>query len=422
MKARECAYQILKSICMEKRYSNIALKEDLVGFSDIDKAFITNIVYGTLQRCRYLRYQWQNYPKIMPREEIAVLIDMSVYQLFFMDKVPEYAIVNESVEIAKKLYNGKFEKFVNAILHQVIRNGEKIVVGSDIERKAILSSLPIWLVTMWCKQYGQEIAFQICDSMNRIPMQVARVNTLKITKEEVKRLNPDFSDGNLCENSLIYRKGNIAATDEFKKGYVTIQDESAQFVSEWLDPKENETILDMCAAPGSKTCHIGSLMKNRGKLYALDIHEHRVDLIKYNARRLGIIMIEALAKDATKLEDTFKKESFDRILLDGPCSGYGVLNRKSDIKYHMQSEDMDSCIKAQKDLLESAAIYLKPGGVLVYSTCTLNKKENEKQIELFLKRHSEFELEKERTIFPFEYESDGFYIAKLKKQKKELMI
>lgn len=402
---------------MDKRYSNLALKEELDDFSDLDKAFITNIVYGTLQHYRYVRYMWEKYPETMPREEIAILLDMSVYQLLFMDKVPDYAVVNEAVNIAKTLYNGKFEKFVNAILNTVIREGKRVIEGSEMERLAIKTSLPLWIVKMWNKQYGEETCKKICESLNRIPAQCARVNTLKTTKEEIKANNPAFIDGKISEDALIYTKGNISATEEYKKGYVTIQDESAQLVSRFLDPQENEAILDMCAAPGSKTCHIGALMKNHGKLIALDLHEHRVNLIKYNARRMGIIMIDAYAKDATKLEDTFKPECFDRILLDGPCSGYGVIARKSDIKYHMKSEDMDSCIQMQRRLLESATKYLKPGGTLVYSTCTLNKKENEMQIALFTKVHPEFKLIEEKTIFPYEYDSDGFYMAKLVKEK-----
>lgn len=416
MKARQAAFNILKDICLEKRYSNLALKEDLDNFSEVDKGLITNIVYGTLQHYRYVRYMWEQYPETIPREEIGILIDMSVYQLLFLDKVPDYAVVNEAVDIAMNIYEGKYGKFVNAILHNVIRNGKRVISGSEVERKAIETSMPTWIVKMWTKQYGQEISFKICDILNRIPDQVARVNTLKITKEEVKALNPGFIDARVSPDGLIYTNGNIAHTDEFKKGYVTIQDESAQLVTHFLDPKPGEVILDMCAAPGSKTCHIGSLMKNQGELYALDIHEHRVELIKYNARRMGIIMVDALVKDATKLEDTFKENCFDRILLDGPCSGYGVIARKSDIKYHMKSEDMDSCIQMQRKLLESATKYLKPKGILVYSTCTLNKKENEKQIEMFLKVHPEFELLEERTIFPYEYNSDGFYMAKLTKK------
>lgn len=417
MTAREQAFSILKDICINKRYSNLALKEDLDGFSDVDKGLITNIVYGTLQHYRYVRYMWEQYPESVPRDEIAILIDMSVYQLLFLDKVPDYAVLNEAVEIAKQQYEGKYEKFVNAILHNVIRNGKRVISGSEVERKAIQTSMPTWIVKMWAKQYGQDVCFQICESLNRIPHQCARVNTLKISKEEVMKLNPGFVEAKVAKDALYYLNGNIAHTDEYKKGYVTIQDESAQLVCELLDPQSDETILDMCAAPGSKTCHIGSMMRNKGRLYALDIHEHRVALIKNNARRMGIIMVEAMCQDATHLEDTFHENVFDRILLDGPCSGYGVISRKSDIKYHMQSEDMDSCIRMQEKLLDSAVNYLKVDGIMVYSTCTLNKKENEKQIEAFLKRHENFTLLEEKTIFPYEFESDGFYMAKLKKVK-----
>lgn len=415
MKARWKAYKILKDICLDKRYSNLALKEEMDDLSDLDKGFVTNIVYGTLQNYKYLRYMWEHYPNEFPCDEIAILIDMSVYQIFFLDKVPDYAIVNEAVDISKRIYEGKFESFVNAILHNVLRNGKRVIGGNEKDRISIKYSFPLWLIKMWCKQYGEENTIKICESLNRIPEQIARVNRLKITPEEVMENNPNFTKGHISPDALVYKQGNIAGSEEFVKGLVTIQDESAQLVSLLLDAQPEDTILDMCAAPGSKTTHIGSMMKNRGYLMALDIHEHRVELIKKTARRMGIINIEAICADATQLEDVFEENAFDKILLDAPCSGYGVIARKSDIKYHMKSTDMDSCISIQKQLLDSAVKYLRVDGILVYSTCTLNKKENEKQIEAFLKHHKNFELCEERTIFPYEYNSDGFYMAKLRK-------
>ncbi len=417
MKVRKQAHKILIDVCMYNRYSNLALKEDINEFQQIDKALITNIVYGTLQNYRYVRYLWVNLADSFPAEDIALLIDMSIYQLEFMDRVPEYAVINDAVDISKTLYEGKFEKFVNAVLRNYLRNPKRVVEGGEVDRFATRYSYPSWLVNMWIKQYGKEETKRICETMNQAPKQCARVNTLKISKEEVMALDENFTLASLANDALYYAKGNIANSEAFKKGYVTIQDESAQLVAEVLDPKQGEAILDMCAAPGSKTCHIGSLMKNKGVLVALDIHEHRVELIKKNARRLGIIMVNALAHDATQLEEVFELDCFDRILLDGPCSGYGVIARKSDIKYHMKNNDMDSCIKIQADLLNSATKYLKVGGTLVYSTCTLNKKENEFQIEAFLKKHKNFSLVEERTILPYEYNSDGFYIAKLEKIK-----
>lgn len=417
MKARRQAHKILIDVCMYKRYSNLALKEDINDFQQVDKALITNIVYGTLQNYRYVRYLWVNLADSFPAEEIALLIDMSIYQLVFMDRVPEYAVINDAVDIAKTLYEGKFEKFVNAVLRNYLRAPRRVVEGGEVDRFATRYSYPTWLVQMWMKQYGKEDTMKICEAMNQAPKQCARVNTLKISKEEVMELDENFTLASLASDALYYAKGNIANSEAFKKGYVTIQDESAQLVCEILDPKPNEAILDMCAAPGSKTCHIGSLMKNKGTLVALDIHEHRVELIKKNARRMGIIMVQALAQDALELEEVFERDCFDRILLDGPCSGYGVIARKSDIKYHMKNNDMDSCIKIQSQLLDSATKYLKVDGVLVYSTCTLNKKENEFQVEAFLKRHKNFTLVEEKTILPFEHHSDGFYMAKLVKTK-----
>ena len=413
---RQRAYEILIKICVEGAYSNIALKEGLDEFKDLDKRFITNIVYGTLRHGRYLRYQWQDFMRDQPKEEIALLLDMSVYQFFFM-RVPDYAVVDEAVEIAKGIEAGQYSTFINAILHKVQERGELNVSGSAIERKAILSSLPLWLLKMWKKQYGEETALKICDAFDVIPAQTARVNTLKTTKEAIKANNEKFIDGVIAPDALRYTQGNIAQTEEYAKGLLTVQDESAQLVTHLLDPHPGDIVLDMCAAPGGKTTHIGALMKNQGELFALDIHEHRVELIKKNCRRMGIIVAEALTMDATHLDDEFNTECFDKILLDGPCTGYGLIARKSDIRYRIKSTDMDGCIAMQARLLEESVKYLKPGGHLVYSTCTLNKKENEFQIQAFLKRHPNMVLLLERTIFPYEYDSDGFYMAKLEKTK-----
>ncbi len=415
MKARLKAHKLLVDICIDKRFSNLALKEEINEFIDVDKALITNIVYGTLQNYRYVRYLWENYSESQPTESVSLLIDMSIYQLVFMDRVPEYAIINEAVDIAKHHLDSGSDKFVNAILRNFLRAPKRVVGGGVEDRMAVTYSYPTWLVSMWVKQYGIDTTKQMVEAMNRVPLQCARVNTLKISKEEVMQLDPMFSEGSLAKDSLYYEKGNIARSDAFKKGYVTIQDESAQLVSEFMDPQPGEAILDMCAAPGSKTCHIGSLMRNKGVLVALDIHEHRVELIKQNARRLGIIMVEALQQDACDIQEVFEENCFDRILLDGPCSGYGVIGRKADIKYHTKNTDMDHCIVMQRRLLDSAVPHLKVNGEMVYSTCTLNKKENEQQIEAFLKRHKNFKLVEERTIFPQDYHSDGFYMAKLVK-------
>lgn len=415
MSARQSCFMILKEICIQKRYSNLVLQKQLEHVAPKDKGLITQIVYGTLQNYRYCHYQWTPYVEKMKNEEVALLLDMSVYQLLFMDKVPAYAIINDAVEITKKRINARYANLVNAVLHKVDTNPRRKPKGSKEEILAIETSHPTWIVKMWAAQYGYETTEKICFSNLQIKPVCARVNTLKTTREALLKEEPLFSPGKVCEDALIYHGNNLAATSYYQEGLVSIQDEASQMVAGLVDPQPGERILDVCSAPGTKACHMAQRMQNEGLILCGDIHPHRVELIKEGAKRLGITCMEAKLMDATQLEG-LQEESFDRVLCDVPCSGYGVLANKSDIKYHMNSNDMDTLIPLQKTILNKAATMVKPGGVLVYSTCTLNKKENEKQIETFLKTNEEFTLEHMETVFPYQYESDGFFMAKLIKR------
>lgn len=417
MTAREKAYRMLIEICIHKKYSHLVLKDGMKDFNVQDKALISSIVYGTMQNYRYLDYQWKLYCEKAVKKEIELLINMSVYQLLFLDRIPAFAITNEAVEIAKKKYDGKFEKLVNAILRRVIREGKRSVVGEVDECLAIETSFPLWLVKMWTKQYGEEICRKLCFDSLQTPQQTLRVNALKADRDVLLQSSDNFILGYLSPDALICKHGSVVDKDIFKHGLVSVQDEASQMVARFLAPEEGEEILDMCSAPGSKTTHMAALMKNRGRITALELHAHRTELLKATARRLGCINIDAYTCDATKASSFLEHKQFDKILIDAPCSGYGVLKRKSDIKYHMQSDDMDAIIKIQSELLGEATKLLKVDGILVYSTCTINKKENELQIEQFLKQYPNFEMIEANILFPFTYHSDGFYMAKLKKIK-----
>lgn len=417
MKAREKAHQLLCDIILGKKYSNLVLRKELNDFDEQDTRFITNLVYGTIQNYLYVRYLWEDYVEKSIAQDVAILMDMSIYQLEFMDKVPSYAVVNEAVEIASQLHRGKYKAMVNAMLRRFQREEKKKVTGNPLEVLSIQTSHPLWLVKMWEKQYGYEICEKICHDNQSVPTQACRVNTLVTSKEELL-CNEKFKEGYLSKDGLLYEGGNIANTKEFLEGCVTIQDESSQCVALLVDPKANERVLDVCAAPGTKTTHMAQLMENQGEIIACDIHEHRVELIGNSMKRLHISCVKPTQLDGTLAHTYFEKESFDRILVDAPCSGYGVLKRKNDIKVHMDPTDMDEIIPLQRNILESVSSLVKENGVLVYSTCTLNKKENEKQIEFFLKNHEEYECVEMRTIFPYEYHSDGFFMAKLIKNKK----
>lgn len=414
MEAREKAHQLLCDIMIGNKYSNLLLRKELDDYDERDRALITRIVYGTMQNYRLVRYQWEHYVEKKISEDMAILMDMSLYQLMFLD-IPSYALVNESVTIASHYHHGKYKNLINALLRRYLREGRRDLPKEPLEALGIETSHPYWLIAMWNKQYGFETTQKICLENQKIPSQACRVNTLKTTREHIIEKNDHFVKGLLSEDALIYDKGNIAQTLEYKEGLVTIQDESSQKVALFLDPKPHERILDVCAAPGTKTTHMAQLMQDSGEIIACDLHPHRVELIDHAVRRLNLSSIHSLCLDALDASQTFEPESFDRILVDAPCSGYGVLKRKNDIKVHMQSNDMDEIIPLQAQILESVSCLLKKEGILVYSTCTLNKKENEKQIEAFLKRHPEFCCLESITIFPFEYNSDGFFMAKLKK-------
>lgn len=414
MKARMFAYQALCKICLEKIYSNLYLRKELNQVDQKDKALCTQIIYGTLQNYRLSRYQWEDLVKKMPKDKICILLDMSIYQLFYMDHLPSYAIVNEAVEIAKKQGGHKQGAFVNAILHKAMKRQQRKLPEDVIQKLALETSHPEWLVRMWKAQYGFNICEKICRSNMNTPQMCARVNLMKISREKLLEKEPLFKQGKACPSAIYYQGSDLVNTSYYQDGLISIQDEASQMVAYCLNPNPNDKILDVCAAPGTKTCHIAELMKDNGEIICGDIHKHRVELIKQGMNRLHLTSIFPKVMDATVLEG-LEEESFDRVLCDVPCSGYGVLGRKSDIKYHMESSDMDAIIPIQASILNKASQMVKKYGILVYSTCTLNKKENEKQIEVFIKEHPNFEVLQQETIFPFTYESDGFFMAKLKR-------
>lgn len=415
MNARKIAFSMLKDICLHNTYSNLLLRKELNKAKEQDKGLITQIVYGTLQNYRLCRYQWEDLVKKLPSDDICVLLDMSIYQLFYMDKVPAYAIINEAVEITKKSIHPKMAKMVNAVLHQAERRKEREVIGNEVKMLAIKTSHPEWIVSMWKAQYGMDVAEKICYANMETKPNAARVNTWKTSKEKLLAQDERFHEGYMSKDALLY-DGSIAETSSYEQGLISIQDEASQLIAKIVDPQPDEEILDVCSAPGTKANHMAELMQNKGHIVCGDLHPHRVELIREGAKRLGITIMEPMVMDATELAE-IKGQMFDRVLCDVPCSGYGVLARKSDIKYHMKSEDMDTLIPIQKKILSKSAEHVKPNGILVYSTCTLNKKENEKQIQAFLKEHDDFMLVEERTIFPFEAHSDGFYMAKLQRKQ-----
>ena len=352
---------------------------------------------------------------------------MGVYQIIFLDKIPKSAAVNESVNLAKRYGHTSSSNFVNAILRKVeIKDYEDFFqIKDNIEKISKTTSMPEWIIKKLLENNKIEEVEQICKNSNLKPQTTIRVNNLKINKEELmkklKEQNIEYKEINikekLGEDFLILNKiKNIENLDMFKNGYFTIQDFSAGLTAKILNPKSDELVLDACSAPGGKTTYMAELMKNKGKIEAWDIHEHRTKLVEKNARRLGITVIETQVKDASIYDESLN-EKFDKILLDVPCLGIGVIKRKPDIKWQRKIEDIQEITEIQKTILEICSKYLKKGGDLVYSTCSILKEENEDIISEFLKNNIDFEIDKNNNfnIVP-DKEKDGFYICKLHKK------
>ena len=428
--ARNLALKVLEDVFVNQAYSNIALNKHLKGsqLSATDKGLVTEIVYGTV--ARKLTLEWYLSHFIEDRDKLDswlyVLLLMSVYQLQYLDKLPDHAVVHEAVEIAKSRKKGS-EKLVNAVLRRILREGLPDI--ANIKRKnkrdSIAYSLPVWLISKLKEEYGEERAQAIFESLLQRNKASIRVTDLG-RKDEIKALL-GASDSLLAPTGLVKEQGHFASHDLFAEGAITIQDESSQLVAPTLAIEGEEQILDACSAPGGKTVHMASYLTN-GHITALDLYDHKLELVEENAKRLGLAdKITTKKLDATKVFETFGPDAFDKILVDAPCSGIGLIRRKPDIKYNKENADFENLQKIQLDILDSVCQSLRKGGIIAYSTCTIMAKENFEVVEKFLASHPNFEqvlLDHERKdivkdgcilITPELYESDGFFISQFRK-------
>ena len=410
---RETAFEILKKVMLHSEYASLNMRYGDYGLNEKDQALLTQIVYGTIRNYRYARYQWELYVDRRVPDDVAVLLDCATYQLILLDRLPAYAVVNETVAIAKKEFSG-YAGLVNAVLRKVADKGATAVkADDDYEKFAIETSHPGWLVKMWHAQYGDRFTEDLCWENLKDGRVELRVNTLKTTVEELLE-DPKFSR---CADSdaLVY-DGNIFATDYFKNDLIIVQSCSSQMAVEALDPQRKERILDMCRAPGTKTVQIAMMAQNDATIYSVDVYPQRVELIERALNKYGITCVRTVCEDSRTLHTKMPLYYFDKVLLDAPCSGLGTLKHKPEIKLNIRPEDIDELTRLQSQLLDSAALMVKENGILVYSTCTLNTKENDRQIRMFLRQHSEFELISEKTVKPDSQHYDGFYISKLRKK------
>ena len=439
---RKLALEALYKIDKEEAYSNIVLDELLNKnrnvLSNKDINFISELVYGVTTWKLTLDTIIQKYSKIKIKKIspwVINILRMGAYQIVFLDKVPKSAAVNESVNLCKK-YGGKSVGFVNAILRKVEKSDylELFEIKNDIEKISKTNSMPEWIVKELNNEFNAEKVNEICKNSNLKPKITIRVNNLKTTKNELKKnlksKEIEVEDGILEDFLYLKNVKNITNLDEYKKGLFTMQDESAGLTALVLNPKEGESILDCCSAPGGKTTYIAELMNNNGNIKAWDLYKHRLDKVQENSKRLGIDIIKTEENDATVLKEEYI-EKFDKILIDAPCLGLGVIKRKPDIKWQRKFEDIEEISKIQEKILNTCSEYLKKGGILVYSTCSIVKSENDKIVEKFLKSEN-FELEEINNInienlenkitkkgiiklYPSE-NMDGFFISKLIKK------
>lgn len=439
MNARDIAFKVLLDIEKNKNYSNMSINKHFKdsNLSNQDRGLATEIVYGVVENKYYIDYIIDKLSKIKTNKmEIYVktLLRMGIYQILFLNSISDYAAVNETVNLAKKK-NPKISGFINGILRNVIRQKEtigKINVKDDIDYLSIKYSYDKWLIRNWMIHFGREFTEELLEANAERPSIYLRVNTLKTSRDElIEKLQEQgisASEVRGIEEAIkVENLKNIENNSLYKDGLFTVQDISSMLVGKVMNPKENSLVLDVCSAPGGKTTHIATLMKNTGKVVSRDIYDHKLKLIKSSCKRLGLENVQVEDFDGMKL-DQESIGKFDYVLADVPCSGLGIIRRKPEIKYKSKAEIKDLPV-LQRKILENASKYVKVGGSLLYSTCTILDSENIEVINNFLKENDNFELvpidevnvdldNQEKgylKIYPNIHGMDGFFIAKLKR-------
>ena len=416
-------------------YSNIVLNDAFREFflSPKEKAFMTEIFYGVIRNKKFLDYIIERYTKDIRKEWIRNLLRISIYQITFMDS-DNKGIVWEATELTKKKYGMTISKFINGTLRNYLRNKDtELKRLNDEKNYEVLYSIPKWFYDTLEKQYGDNNLKKAITSLKKIPYLSVRVNKLKYSEEEFEEFLKEKDIQIIKKVDTVYyvNSGLIIISEEFKTGKIIAQDASSYLAAKNLGVLSNELVLDICAAPGGKTAVLAEQMENKGEIIAIDIHQHKIKLIETNMKKLGIDIVKAIVMDARNVNKQGRK--FDKILVDVPCSGYGVIRKKPEILYSKNRENIEELAKLQLEILNSAADILKDGGELIYSTCTITDKENTNNIEKFLKERKQFKVEKlyipenvsgdydKLGGFCINYKEeimDNFYIIKLKKGEK----
>lgn len=427
---RELVLETLLLIMRDGEYSHIALKNVLDKYQYLEKkerAFITRVVEGTLERMIEIDYIIDQFSKVKVHKMkpvIRMILRSAVYQMKYMDSIPDRAVCNEAVKLAQRKGFVNLKGFVNGVLRSISREMEDIEYPEKEDMVSYISvrySLPEWLVREWTTVYGADTVEMMGEAfLEERPVSVRR-NTATITEEEFEKM--------LREEGVTYRKDTalsyayylsgydyLAKLESFREGYFYVQDISSMQVAQWADPQEGDYIIDVCAAPGGKAIHLAEKLGGTGHVEARDLTDYKVSLIEENIARSRLGNIEAVRCDAT-VEDAGSLGKADIVIADLPCSGLGVLGKKPDLKYKMTSQTQDELVKLQRNILSVVHKYVKPGGRFIYSTCTIHREENEENAAWFARNYPEFRLIREQQILPGKDTGDGFYIAHFQKEK-----
>ncbi|ESE31574.1 ribosomal RNA small subunit methyltransferase B [Eubacterium brachy ATCC 33089] len=421
-------YDILMAVEQKRQYSNIATNNIIDKNKPTKPAFVREIVYGVLENKYLLDYKISRLirGKIKDvRPQDLTILRSGIYQLEYMNSIKSYTVVNESVKIAKKFAKGR-DKFVNAILQRYAREGKNLnPVPKSEEISDIISfwkikySFETWILKLFVNQFGLVETENILKSLNRHPNFFVRTNLNEISRDELqkklKAMGIESVASERTDTALKLFGKNLVANSLYERGFYSVQDESSQILIKEMEIEKNLCVVDVCAAPGGKTFAIAERMKNTGMVYSRDIYMHKIKKIKNEAKRLRLSNVQASLWDGTKPEEDLV-EKCHRVLCDVPCSGLGVIARKPEIKYRKNSEKIKKLYEIQFEILRASAKYLKEEGILLYSTCTINRDENEAIVERFLKENIDFKLEKKILLLPNRDDTDGFFIAKIVKE------
>jgi 16S rRNA (cytosine967-C5)-methyltransferase len=418
--ARAAAVRVLEHVASRQAFADLALEAELHRrpLSERDTALATELVYGTLRWQRYLDWVLAPHSR-RPLESLdprpLVLLRLTAYQVVFLDRVPAFAAVNDAVSLARVRRTSGAPAFVNAVLRSFVRRGtaerEPAPPDDPLEALALRCSFPTWLAARWVRRYGPDAGEMLMRAMNERPSVTLRANTLKHGRDALaKRLRTEQHLASqptryAPEGLVVEHAGRPATWPTFADGLFAVQDEASMLVAHLVDPRPGEVIADACAAPGTKTTHLGQLMRNRGRILAFDPHPARLGLVEDSARRLGVDIIETLAGGVETLAVRFA-EQCDAVLVDAPCSNLGVLRRNPEAKWRRQPSDLAASAARQREILTAAATMVKPGGRLVYATCSLEPEENEEVTRAFLDRRRDIRVDAPAS-FPLALEADG---------------